>query len=529
MYKKQSFLDLLITKFHPGSKSGMKNRDYIMISLTKKILLVELILLCPLHAPIKAIDEDLARNIAITGGILAGGASALGVYLLSNCLTNPNKDLLLESPIIGTALGYVTEHFLYQWLSAKTPSAKIALVKDCVQSASNTMQEAQQTLIDNTHDELIIKNFASDELLIAYITKRFDTNWPLVAARNFLIDVPNNLQKKVYYMRSVLNNAKNYLELAMKEMQTNTKKYAALLQEGKYLQEKIKNIEAYCAQYDRNITLIKQVTENLINTIALYPQFTSQAAVYESHIQHKEMSAKIALAKDLIKKALDVMQEAQKTLIDNTHDKLITKNFASDELFIAYITQRFTTNWPLVEARDFLIKVPNILKRRAYHIKYSFKNAESCLELVIKEMQTNTKKYAILLQEGKYLQEKIKNIEAHCAEYDKNITLIEKAIKNPISTISLYPQFISQAALYESHIQHEKMLEQQRQQRQQELDIEKSKLALQQLQFTQQQKIEQRKLSQQERQFHILTSYHLNGFVDPGSEAGMTNGNCYLL
>ncbi|KKQ49843.1 MAG: hypothetical protein US69_C0002G0118 [candidate division TM6 bacterium GW2011_GWF2_38_10] len=286
-----------------------------MFSKAKKMLLASLILACPLHTPIKAIDEDTVKNIALAGGALVGGASALGVHLLSN----KNIASKLASPIIGTALGYVTKYLLYQWLYAKTPSAKIALAKNSVRYASNIMQKAQQTLIDNAHDELITKNFASDQLFIAYITQRFTTNWPLVEAHNFLIDVPNNLQNKVYYMRSELKNTHFFLDLAIKEMQTNTKKYAALLQEGKYLQEKIKNIEAYCAQYDKNIALIKKVTKNLINTIALYPQFTSQAALYESHIQHEEMLKQLTqqhrqlIAIEERKLALQQLQFAQQT------------------------------------------------------------------------------------------------------------------------------------------------------------------------------------------------------------------------
>lgn len=293
-----------------------------MISTIKKILLTSIILTCPLHTTIKAVNENTAKNIAAASGILTGGAVGAGLhYGLQYCLADrdikDNKALKITSPIIGIALGSIAAYYLHEWLYTKTPSKKIEDAKNSIKTASYLMQEDAETMLLNyTHDKIITKNFTSDEEFFTHIHAQFATNWPLILARQFLIEVPEKLNRQIKSIKFHLRNAHVELELATEEMQKNTNKYANLLQEVTQLQEKIKDIESYCTNYKQNIILIKNMIEISLKTIVQHPQFASQTELYEKHEQHKEMLQQQQLQhKEQIKK-LDRLAQQNEQIIN---------------------------------------------------------------------------------------------------------------------------------------------------------------------------------------------------------------------
>ncbi len=258
-----------------------------------KTLLQKILLVCVISStaltPIKPISETTAHLGAVAGGLIAGGATGVGIY---SCSFNNHTDQSIRkvvSILSGAAAGGITWYLLYKWLYSMTPPGRFAA--------------AQAIVFNASFDSLIAREYTSEEYLISHVTARFGTSWPLVIAREYLMTMSRNLLDA----RSLLNNA-------YQEAQNNTSYTSLCVQ---------------CQQLQQKISYIAPIIEKRLLVITRNEKYDLQIQLYERHIeeerrrQHEQKLQHEALLHDSMEREADRRNERNRDRQKYQHQQAI--------------------------------------------------------------------------------------------------------------------------------------------------------------------------------------------------------------
>lgn len=129
---------------------------------------------------VDAISEKTATIGAVGGGValglLAGGLTYGATQPFSN---GDGAKSLVPAVLVGVATTAISWWLLDQWLTTLTPQGRLNAAMKLVRWVES--------------DSLVMREFATSEELVSYINVRFGTSWPLVLAREHIMNLTNGI------------------------------------------------------------------------------------------------------------------------------------------------------------------------------------------------------------------------------------------------------------------------------------------------------------------------------------------------
>ncbi|MFH1832042.1 MAG: hypothetical protein ABH827_04565 [bacterium] len=213
------------------------------------------VIFCSLLTTVKPISEDAANMWAIASGVGVGLTGAV----TGSQVDTPAGRLLMFA--VSCVAGGFTWWVLSEYLHTLTPAGRIECVEKVVREVSC--------------DEFVARKFETDFDVISYVNFRFFSNWPLVDAKNMLVNFSGSLK----LMRNNLIEAK-------REIVDNPIKY--------------KNYSQSCDVLFQKIPALIEIIEQRMASILMCKDFSVQLRLYECHLEAERQRAH---ERDLLKRA----------------------------------------------------------------------------------------------------------------------------------------------------------------------------------------------------------------------------------
>lgn len=212
---------------------------------TRKIVALSLALAVTTQT-VSPISETTATVCAVGGGAVTGALAGYGVHYLARKNGCSDTTTWLLTGLGSAAAGVGAGALIYHIMSKYTPTGRFAY--------------AQGIIADLYADPIIAGAHDGTDHLVARITSRHGTSWPLVAAREALMQQSVNL-----------GSAATALDMAYTEAKENPGKYPEIMQNYQQLRTSIPHIY-------HNIEYVLKVITN-------HAQYNGQVSLFERHME----------------------------------------------------------------------------------------------------------------------------------------------------------------------------------------------------------------------------------------------------
>ena len=217
---------------------------------TKKIFLALSLVVCAVMS-VKPLSETAKNIIAVTGGAAAGVGAGFATKAIceENGLNGDFKPI--SSTIVGVGSGALTWYLLDMWLYNFTPPGRVF-------NAARAIAKAEA--------DFFVRSESLDErAIIEAAYAGFSTNWPLVLARSYILELSEGL-----------DYASEQLDIAFDEASGG----------GAYYE-----LCKRCRMLRTRIPALKERIAYVISVIAKNPSYRDQAALYEKHMEAERQRA----------------------------------------------------------------------------------------------------------------------------------------------------------------------------------------------------------------------------------------------
>ena len=192
---------------------------------------------------VNAISEKAATIGAIGGGVVGGLITGGATYALMPQAIEPTAFKNSVPPlIVGLGTAVVSWWLLDRWLSMLTPKGRL--------SAATKIIRWIET------DSFMMREFTSSEELVSYINIRFGTSWPLVFAREHLMQLTEGIEEVLHLLRLIHQDV-----------------------EGDCLWE----ITTKCKELEVRVQTLTHALEVRMNLVFCHKDYQFQVRLYEKH------------------------------------------------------------------------------------------------------------------------------------------------------------------------------------------------------------------------------------------------------